>query len=80
MKNDGGSAFPVNSTMGMSLRDYFAAQVLPPTYERTGCNMPEYEINAMFGKSRTGIKREEIAAALAYRLADAMLDRRDSSL
>lgn len=61
--------------IGMTLRDYFAAQALNGALART--TLPEYELAALFGRNRTGIRREEIIAADAYRIADAMLARRD---
>lgn len=57
---------------GMTIRDYFAAQALPWARE----TMPDYDLTALFG-SRTCIRREEIIAADAYRIADAMLARRE---
>lgn len=59
---------------GMSLRDWFAGQfITSPLCRASG--LPDYELNAMFG-GRGGIRREEIIAAEAYRLADAMLSAR----
>jgi hypothetical protein len=74
MSETGGHAFSTNddAVAGMTLRDYFAAKCIAAAYQRAP-ECPEYEINSMFGKSRTGITREEIAAALAYRIAAAML-------
>lgn len=79
---DGGQAFPNNeksdsgnhhfSHPGMTLRDYFAGQAMSSA--RT--ELPEYDLRALFG-DRTGIRREEILAADAYRIADAMLARRE---
>jgi hypothetical protein len=75
--DDGGQAFPNGDAIeGMTLRDYFASQVLNGALART--TLPEYDLRAMFGPNRTGIKREEIIAADAYRIADAMLARRQS--
>lgn len=59
---------------GMTLRDYFAAQVLASGTVKT--TMANYDLEALFGPHRTGITREEIMAADAYRIADAMLARR----
>lgn len=77
----GGPAFPVsipgcgdNGWEGMSLRDFFAAQYMPTAIDRAGA-CKEYELKAMFG-DRCGLHREEIAAALAYKYADAMLHAR----
>lgn len=82
-KDDGGEAFPlpyfaqgfdlIGGHPGMSLRDWFAGQalaVIDPS------KVKDYELSAMFGPNRSGIAAEEIAAALAYRVADAMLARR----
>lgn len=82
MRKDGGLAFPVppdglTGNDGMSLRDYFAGQSIIAAYHEAP-TLREYELNALFGKERAGMKREEIAAALAYRIADAMLIRRES--
>lgn len=59
---------------GMSLRDWFAGQALCSGHVRT--TMPDHDLRASFGNYRTGIRREEILAADAYRLADAMLAER----
>jgi hypothetical protein len=82
MNDDGGPAFPIsipgcgdNGQGGMSLRDYFAAQSLFVAAARAEKGIPEYELESMFG-NRTGITRDEITAALAYRTADAMIARR----
>lgn len=75
--NDGGPAFPCpgdsNGLEGMTLRDWFAGQAVPKARE----TVPEYDLKAMFGPHRTGIRREEIIAADAYRIADAMLKARE---
>lgn len=75
---DGGSAFPQFTTErsrmgdeGMTLCDWFAGQAIAGGIART--TMPEYELGVIFGKHRTGITREEILAADAYRIADAMI-------
>jgi len=79
--SEGGPAFPVslpgcgdNGWSGMTLRDYLAAQALVSGLCRD--NVPEYALNAYFGKHKTSIKREEIIAAEAYCIADAMLKAR----
>lgn len=73
--NDGGPAFPVNSDKydhnndrwrpcsegGMSLRDYFAAKVLPAIYD----------------DSLGGDGWRDVVANEAYRLADAMIKARE---
>ena len=53
-----------------TLRDQFAAAAVAGNLART--TVPEYDLRAMFGQ-RTAIRREEIIAADAYRIADAML-------
>jgi hypothetical protein len=35
--------------------------------------LPDWDLVALFGQHRTGIRREEIIAAEAYRIADAMI-------
>lgn len=55
----------------MSLRDWLAGQALAGDKVRS--SVPDYDLVAMFGPHRTGIRREEIIAADAYRIADAML-------
>lgn len=57
--------------VGMSLRDWFAGQALAGGM--VSDTMKEYQLAAAFGSHRTGITREEIIVANAYRLADAML-------
>lgn len=75
-------AFPFNyegdggqqvTHQGMSLRDWFAGQALPGGMVHD--TLPEHDLRALFGPHRTGIKRAEIVAADAYRIADAMLAR-----
>lgn len=77
----GGPAFPQFTTdrtrMGMTLRDWFASQAIAGGLARG--TMPEYELRAVFGKHRTGIPREEILAAAAYRIADEMIALRAAS-
>jgi len=78
MAEDAGYAFPLHGIdgptwEGMTLRDWFASQALNGALART--TMPDYELSAIFGKHRTGITREEIIAADAYRIADAMIRR-----
>lgn len=61
----------------MSLRDYFAAKCIPAALEKAKAgNIKEYELKQLFG-DRTGIKAQEIIAALAYELADAMIAHRN---
>lgn len=80
--DDGGVAFPVsipgcgdNGWQGMSLRDYFAAKCIPTAFEKFKDGMKEYELIQLCG-DRGGIKSQEIIAAIAYELADAMIARR----
>jgi hypothetical protein len=63
---DGGPAYPV--------RDYFAAQALPHAIGHSS-GLPEWELKRLFGDIG-GITRPQIAAALAYEVADEMLKRR----
>jgi hypothetical protein len=56
-----------------NLRQYFAAQFMATAFEHAA-KCPEHDLKAMFG-DRTGLRREEIAAALAFRMADAMVAR-----
>lgn len=76
----GGYAFPVTwvrsqfIARGMTLRDYFAAQAL---HCIDPSNISEHDLLRMFGgRSGSGITKAEIAAALAYDVADAMIERR----
>jgi hypothetical protein len=74
---DGGPAYPVDMQSGlngMSLRDYFAAQALPHAIGHSS-GLPEWELKRLFGDIG-GITRPQIAAALAYEVADEMLKRR----
>lgn len=85
----GGSAFPfvaeggsdsgLNPELqpGMTLRDYFAAKVVSTAW-MDAPSASKWDLDDLFGKERTGLRREEIAAALSYRIADAMLQRRKS--
>lgn len=59
-----------------TLRDQFAAHAVAGGFARE--TLPEYDLKALFGPDRAGIRREEIIAADAYRIADAMLARRRS--
>jgi len=75
-KDFGGYAFPLHGidgliSEGMNERDYFAAQAITNPELCSG-TAKEYELRAWFGE-RGGIRREEIAAAQAYAIADAML-------
>jgi hypothetical protein len=70
VKNDGGPAFPQlhesYGNGGMSLRDYFAGQVVSHI-------MGRFRIEEMAG---AGVSVETILANLAYKQADAMLAER----
>lgn len=75
-KDQGNWAFPLHGidgviSEGMTERDYFAARVITNPVLCSGI-AKEYELRAWFGE-RGGITREEIAAAQAYAIADAML-------
>jgi hypothetical protein len=79
----GGPAFPIsipgcgdNGQGGMSLRDYFAVHSLPVAASYAE-RIKEYELTKFFGE-RSGIRREEVVAALAYEIADAMMQRREA--
>jgi hypothetical protein len=72
-------AFPVsvpgcgdNGWHGMSLRDYFAAQFLPAAMSEAA-SASKFDLDDLFGEDRINIRREEIAARIAYRMADAMI-------
>lgn len=70
----GGPAFPreyPHDQTGMSLRDWFAGQALVLT---TGY-MTDHELRVRF-PSRVNISRDEIRAAQAHDIADAMLAER----
>ncbi len=65
---------------GMSLRDWFAGQALPAVtsaLSQSNGVVPEYVLRDLFGRDASGIRREQIAAGIAYSLADAMLERRN---
>lgn len=86
MKDDGGVAFPVsipgcgdNGWQGMSLRDYFATAFIPAAVEKHRLGLKEYELRQLFG-GRGGITGQEIIAAIAYELADAMIAHRARDL
>jgi hypothetical protein len=72
--NTGGPAFPVpanafNDQEGMTLRDYFAAKVLPAIYKDT-CECARVEGWALGWP--------DDVAAEAYKMADAMLKAREA--
>lgn len=80
--DDGGVAFPVsipgcgdNGWQGMSLRDYFAAQCITISAEKVKLGLKEYEIAQLCG-NRGGVTGQELIAALAYQVADAMIVQR----
>lgn len=80
-KDDGGPAFPntVETRLGgdgMSLRDWFAGQALQFTSSVKEGAIDDSILTRLFGKDRTDITGREVAAALAYELADAMLEAR----
>ncbi len=66
----------------MTLRDWFAGCALPSvimTLAAAPEPIPDYVLEGLFGDKRADLRREDIAAALAYNLADAMLRRRGLS-
>ena len=82
-KNDGGPAFPdpvradasavipAEAGLGMSLRDYFAAHVLPVLSE---AHAVDYRLHN--GHDREAREMAEDIADAAYLIADAMLEAR----
>lgn len=72
-KSDGGAAFPacneanVNGTMGMSLRDWFAGQIVGHVIQATKSDTRE-----------EGETHEQMFARRAYAIADALLTARDA--
>ena len=63
--NDGGAAFPTqNGSRGMSLRDYFAGEALK------ACIVSE---------DAEGIWSPEFVATISYRMADVMLEARETN-
>lgn len=83
MINDGGPAFPVwelngkdqpeMTGFGMSLRDYFAAKVLPAVYR-------DFWDDVRAGRNGSAPEDWTMGVALgAYALADAMLRAREAS-
>jgi hypothetical protein len=86
-KDDGGAAFPLDVSHGdggghwnpgMSLRDWFAGQALTGVLHHLAHNpsVPESTITALFGPKATNISSHQVAAAVAYTIADAMLAQR----
>ena len=73
--DDGGPAFPaVDSSDGMTLRDYFAAKVLQT--ELLTCGIPGESLDALLNALKPG---EDIVAHIArnsYEMADAMIEAR----
>ena len=69
-------AFPrnynANGHNGMWLRDYFAGQALSNPALCTG-SASDFDLINWFGRNRSGISAQEIAAAQAYSHADAMI-------
>ena len=80
VKKDGGSAFPRNRTdpfgrpttaaHGMTLRDYFAAQMLPALASGESIRA------CLFSAAENKVDPRAVAAKLAYAYADAMLAER----
>lgn len=73
--NNGGAAFPVPSgtlvNQGMTLRDYFAAKVLP-TMITDGAALEAIKMMA----KKTGMDAFELTAKMCYEYADALLKER----
>lgn len=72
--NDGGPAFPRLAGVGMSgmsLRQWYAGQAIAGGLCRV--TLPEHDLASIFGSIRTNIRREEIIAVEALRIADAMI-------
>lgn len=62
----------------LPLRDYFAGRALPAVLTTLAANpAPEWVLRELFGRDASGIRNEQIAAALSYGIADAMLKRRE---
>ena len=93
MAYGGGPAFPHHVKLqpsdtsfhyhGMTVRDWFAGQALPAVVSSLAQSNGSFQgsmLTDLFGPTATNIRREQIAAALAYSLADAMLARRDRSI
>lgn len=59
----------------VSLRDYFAAKCIPAAVEKAVKGLADWEIRQLCG-DRGGVKGQEIIAAIAYEMADAMIERR----
>jgi len=80
LAKDGGSAFPHERTApfgrpatpanGMTLRDYFAAQILPALASGESIRA------CLFSAAENKVDPREVAAKLAYAYADAMLAER----
>ncbi len=67
------------SAPDMTLRDWLASQALPAVIAMMWAAndaIPDHVLKELFGDKRGDARREDIAAALAYNLADAMLRRR----
>lgn len=85
--NTGGAAFPIRdgdaATMGMTLRDYFAAKALPISYQFW---MNDYyhpdsvdaEMRAEDDRGDFSPDMKMLTAETAYELADAMLKAREA--
>lgn len=74
-KQDGGPAFPLRdgtgaAQLGMTLRDYFAAQMLPALASGESIRA------CLRSANENGVSPREVAAKLAYAHADAMLAER----
>jgi hypothetical protein len=75
--DDGGPAFARSdgdahyAQDGMTLRQWYAGHAIAGGLARD--KMPEWELAAIFGKNASGIRREDIIAADAIRIADAVI-------
>ncbi|API52905.1 hypothetical protein BMW22_15890 [Rhizobium leguminosarum] len=66
---------PNEFSEGMDIRDWFAGQALGSGII-DGHDLNDSQLSELFGTDRTNITQEEIAAAIAYRIADAMIAHR----
>lgn len=68
-----------NTTVNMSMRDYFAAQAIPPAISTTPVSLWD-KFKALIGRDYYGPKpKPENVAAQAYAVADAMLAEREKA-
>lgn len=68
-----------NTTINVSLRDYFAAQAIPPAISTAPVSIWD-KVKALIGRGYYGPKpKPESVAAQAYAVADAMLAEREKA-